>query len=48
MNDMDVEFNQDNYEISIKNGELQVGVDVELTRYFYDLDLIHTLLVLSR
>lgn len=42
MNDMNVEFNQDEYEISFENEDLRGGVNLEYTRSYYDLAAIYT------
>ena len=47
MNDMDVEFNQDDYEISFEDEENPGGVNLELTRSYYDLDKVFTILNLT-
>jgi hypothetical protein len=44
---MEVEFDQDDYEITFEDEKCRGGVNLELTRSWYDLDRIYTLMVLS-
>ena len=48
MNDMNVEFNQDDYEISFEDEDTPGGVNLELTRSYYELDKIYTKLNLAQ
>ena len=47
MHDMDVEFNQDDYEITFED-EMSGGVNLDLTRSYYDTDRIFAILDLSK
>jgi len=48
MNEMDVEFDQYDYEISFENEDLKGGINLEYTRSFYDLEKLYTILLLSQ
>lgn len=44
MTNMDVEFNEEDYEIGFEDEDNQGGVNLELTRSFYDLDKVYAII----